>query len=239
VALVGLLILFGKRILMENKILALILFALLMFVTGCNKEEKSHNTIADSEGNIYKTVKIGTQVWMAENLRSTKFNDGKDIPLVSNASMWNVLTTAGFCWYNNDSLLYHHTFGALYNGYTITTGNLCPVGWHVPAKDEWLILREFLGDSTIAGGKLKEAGTAHWLSPNKDADNSSGFTAVAAGIRYFEGTFSSSQTFTSVWSGTEVSQSEAWSMSLYFAEGNFTMSQRSKKYGFSVRCLKD
>jgi len=96
------------------------------------------------------------------------------------------LTTPGFCWYNNDSVSFKETYGALYNGYTINTWNICPAGWHVPEKQEWLTLRDFLGDSLTGGGKLKETGTSHWLSPNTGADNSSGFTALGGGIRYFE-----------------------------------------------------
>jgi uncharacterized protein (TIGR02145 family) len=217
----------------------LIVFEFFILSTGCTKEEKPPDPVTDVEGNIYKTVKIGTQVWMAENLRSTKFNDGSDIALTPGSAQWNSLSNAGYCWYDNDEPSFKAVYGALYNGYTVVTNKLCPDGWHIPEKQEWTLLREFLGDSVKAGGKMKEAGTANWQSPNKGADNSSGFTSVAAGIRYFEGTFSSNQSYTSMWSATEASQEELWCTSLYFADTNLSLNHRSKKYGFSVRCIKD
>lgn len=226
---------------MKRKIPIIVLIVLTFFSlsTGCTKEEKPPDPVTDVEGNIYKTVKIGTQVWMAENLRTTKYNDGTDITLTPGSSQWNNLSSAGYCWYDNDEPSFKELYGALYNGYTVVTGKLCPDGWHIPEKQEWTVLREFLGDSVKAGGKMKEAGTVNWQSPNKGADNSSGFTAVAAGIRYFEGTFSSNQSFTSMWSATDASQGELWCTSLYFADATLSLNHRSKKYGFSVRCIKD
>jgi uncharacterized protein (TIGR02145 family) len=218
-----------------------VLIVVLFFIlsSGCTKEEKPPDPATDFEGNIYKTVKIGTQVWMAENLRSTKLNDGTEMALTTGSAQWNNLSDAGYCWYDNDEPSFKALYGALYNGYTVVTGKLCPDGWHIPEKQEWTVLREFLGDSVKAGGKMKETGTANWQSPNKGADNFSGFTAVAAGIRYFEGTFSSNQTYTSLWSATEATQGELWCTSLYFADTNLSLNHRSKKYGFSVRCIKD
>jgi uncharacterized protein (TIGR02145 family) len=212
----------------------------IILSSGCTKEEpKPPDPVIDVEGNIYKTVKIGTQVWMAENLRTSKYNDGTDITLTPGSGQWNNLFSAGYCWYDNDEPAFKELYGALYNGYSVVSGKLCPDGWHIPDKQEWLVLREFLGDSIKAGGKMKEAGSANWQSPNKGADNSSGFTAVAAGIRYFEGTFSSDKSYTSMWSATETSQGELWCTSLYFADATLSLNQRSKKYGFSVRCIKE
>jgi uncharacterized protein (TIGR02145 family) len=218
---------------------ALFLGALLIVNAGCKKNNPPLNPVTDTEGNTYKTVKIGTQVWMAENLKTTKYNDETDIPLVADALAWSNLTAPGYCWYANDAASFKDTYGAIYNGYTVVTGKLCPEGWHVPEKKDWHVLREFLGDSAKGGGKLKEAGTAHWLSPNKGADNSSGFTALAAGLRYFEGTFSSLLSYTCIWSASEVAEDEIWYTGLYFAEASFIMDHRNKKHGFSVRCLKD
>ena len=226
---------------MKKKILIfiLILVAIALFSTSCRKDKKPPDPVADIDGNTYKTIEIGNQFWMAENLKTTRFNDGTDIPLTKDASAWAGLTTSGYCWYNNDETLFKDTYGAIYNGFTIATGKLCPAGWHVPDIEEWKTLREFLGDSARAGGKLKEFGTAHWLSPNKGADNSSGFTALPAGIRYFEGTFASILSYTGIWSDTGVSNDEEWYVSLYYAENTFIIDHRSKKHGFSVRCLKD
>ncbi len=213
--------------------------ALSILGLKCSKEESSPDPIKDIEGNTYKTVKIGTQVWMAENLKTTKYNDGTEIPLVTTPVDWNDLKAPGFCWYNNDEATYKDPYGALYNGYAVDTGKLCPAGWHVPAREEWQLLRDFLGDTIKGGGKLKEAGTTHWLSPNKGADNSSCFTALPAGIRYFEGTFASVLSYTCIWSSTETGIDDKWYIALYFGDASLIMDHRTKNHGFSVRCVKD
>ncbi len=128
-----------------------------------------------------KTIKIGEQDWMAENLKTTKFNDGTAIPLVDDDnSLWSNLKTPAYSWYKNQETTYRSTFGALYNWYTVIAGNLCPTGWHVPTNQEFNILR------TIAGGNaLKEPGLAHWVSPNTGATNLSGFTLLPGGLRSY------------------------------------------------------
>lgn len=227
---------------MKSKISSytLVFGALVILTISCSKkEDKPPDPVADIDGNTYKTVKTGTQVWMAENLKTTRYNDGTDIPLITNATSWGNLTTPGYCWYNNDEATYKDTYGALYNGYTVISGKLCPTGWHVPEKEEWQQLRVFLNDTITGGGKMKEAGTTHWLTPNKGADNSSGFTALPAGIRYFEGLFSSVLYYTSFWSATEIGSNDEWYLSLYFGDANVNINHRTKKHGFSVRCLKD
>ena len=223
----------------ENSSLILILAIFTLFYTGCKKDPKLPDPVTDTEGNTYKTIKIGDQLWMSENLRTTRFNDGADIPLTKDDDAWRNLTIAGYCWYNNDEATYKDPYGAIYNGFTVASGKLCPAGWHVPVIDEWRALRDFLGDSTKAGGKIKEPGTAHWLSPNKGADNRTGFTALPAGIRYFEGTFASVLSFSGMWSASGVSDEEQWYVALFYAEAEFITDHRNKKYGLSVRCLKD
>jgi uncharacterized protein (TIGR02145 family) len=226
---------------MRKKISLIILLAVAvtLLFTGCKKAEKPPEILTDQDGNTYKTVTIGKQVWMVDNLQTTTLNDGTAIPLVEDASGWSNLTTPGYCWYNNDESSFKAAYGALYNGYTVTTDKLCPAGWHVPEKPEWQELRDFLGDSTKGGGRLKEEGTTHWLSPNTGADNGSGFTARGAGIRYFESTFSSVLSFTSFSSATVTGNDELWYTGLFYAEADFLMDHRNKKYGLSVRCLKD
>jgi uncharacterized protein (TIGR02145 family) len=226
---------------MGNRIPSYIIFlaVYVFFYAGCKKADKPAILLSDIDGNTYKTIKIGNQLWMAENLKTTRFSDGTNIPLVIDADSWGNLTTPGYCWYNNDAPSFIDSYGALYNNFTVNTGNLCPSGWHVPEREEWLELRDFLGDSLIAGGKLKEAGTAHWLSPNTGADNSSGFTAEGAGLRYLEGTFSSVLSFASFWSATAADNDDEWYIGLYFADASFISDHRNKKNGFSVRCLKD
>ena len=124
---------------------------------------------------------------MAENLRTTKYNDGTPIPQVTDAAAWSNLMTPGYCWYNNDAAKYKETYGALYNWYTVNIGNLCPSGWHVPADTEWMVLTAHLGGEKISGGKLKETGTLHWDKPNLRATNETGFTALPGGRCYFSG----------------------------------------------------
>lgn len=223
----------------KNSKLLFTLAVFLIFLAYCKKTEKPIVPLADVEGNTYKTVKIGTQEWMAENLKTTRFADGTDIPLVKDAGAWSNLTASGYCWYNNDETTYKLPYGALYNGYTIVTGQLCPSGWHVPFKEEWLQLRDFLSDSLKAGGKLKEAGLTHWLSPNKGADNSTGFTALPAGLRYFEGTFSSILSYTAFWAAADSTGNDAWFAGLYYADAGFVIEQRIKNHAFSVRCIKN
>jgi uncharacterized protein (TIGR02145 family) len=216
---------------------------LLVFVTSiiisCNKDDNSPDPLKDIEGNTYKTIRIGTQTWMAENLKTTILNNGTQIPQIINSEDWRNLYTEGYCWYNNDPDANRDTYGALYNGFTVSTGELCPTGWHIPTREDWLTLREFLSDTINGGNSLKETGPEHWLPSNISADNSTGFSALPSGIRYFEGTFSSINSFTSFWSGTETSQNELWYISLYSGNSGVSMHHISKKYGFSVRCVKD
>jgi uncharacterized protein (TIGR02145 family) len=226
---------------MGNKIssVKIILGALLILTFSCKKDEPPPDPVTDIDGTTYKTVKIGEQIWMAENLKTTRYNDGTGIQKITDATAWSGMKTGAYCWYKNDELIYKDTFGAIYNGYTAKTGMLCPTGWHVPDKEDWLKLREFTGDSIKGGGKLKEAGTEHWLTPNKGADNSSGFTALASGMRYFEGTFASVLNFTGIWSSTETGTKDLWYTSLYYGDAVFVIDHITKNQGFSIRCIKD
>ena len=220
---------------------SIVLFSLSLFLflfAGCRKTETPAEPLADIEGNTYKTVKIGNQEWMAENLKTTKFSDGTNISLVKDAIAWSNLSASGYCWYNNDEVTYKNSFGALYNGFTVTS-QLCPSGWHVPFREEWKQLKDYLGDTVKAGGKLKEAGLVHWLPPNKGADNSSGFNALPAGFRYFEGSFSSVQSYTAFWSASDSISDGAWFAGLYYANASLVIEHRNKNHGFSVRCIKN
>jgi uncharacterized protein (TIGR02145 family) len=216
-----------------------IFLAALLSLNSCTKNDNTTDPVTDAEGNSYKTVKIGEQLWMAENLKTSTFSDGSEITNTPDAGSWSELTEPGLCWYNNDSASNKDTYGALYNFYSVISGKLCPDGWHIPSKDEWQQLRDALGDTLTAGGMLKEAGTLHWNMPNTGAENSTGFTALPAGIRYFEGSFSSLSSFTSFWSSTEADNSKGWYLSLFFSDAVAAMNKISKKDGFSVRCLKD
>ncbi|MBN1791843.1 MAG: PKD domain-containing protein [Bacteroidales bacterium] len=193
----------------------------------------------DGDNNNYPVVKIGTQVWMAENLKTTKYKTGSDIPNVTDATEWSALTTPAYSWYDNDEVTYKNTYGALYNWHTVNTGNLCPTGWQVPDENEWAKLITYLGGESLAGGKLKEIGTTHWTSPNTGAINETGFTALPGGDRDSDGAFLSIDDYGSWWSATEYGTGCAWLRSIYYSSSGVVGSYGGKEFGFSVRCVKD
>jgi len=199
----------------------------------------SGSTVTDVDGNTYGTVKIGTQVWMAENLKTTKYKDGTAIPLETYNTLWHNLNSAGYCWYNNDATTYKNTYGALYNWYAVNTYKVCPTGWHVPKDSEWTKLITYLGGETAASGKLKEKGTNHWLNPNTGANNETGFTALPGGYRYDRGTFYRIGIDGSWWSSTEYSFTSAWYRNVSFNGSSVASTYDTKQNGFSVRCLQD
>ncbi len=197
-------------------------------------------TIIDADGNIYHTVTIGAQTWMVENLRTTKYNDGTSIPLVTDATEWAGLTTAAYCWYNNYPIINKPTFGALYNWYAVNTGKLAPSGWHVPTFDDWATLTTYLGGDQVAGGKLKETGTSLWANPNIGATNESGFTALPGGNRTYSGLFANVNELGVWWGATELNPLyDAWMLIIYNNYNLVIRDTEFKQNGFSVRCVKD
>jgi uncharacterized protein (TIGR02145 family) len=196
----------------------------------------TYGTVSDNDNNVYKTKQIGTQVWMAENLKATKYNDGTAIPLVTDNTDWTNLSTPGFCWYNNADTN-KDTYGALYNWYTVNTGKLCPTGWHMPSDAEWTTLTTWLGGESISGGKLKETGTSHWLSPNTGATNTSGFTAIPGGYR--GGAFGDIDSYGTWWSSTEYSTIYPWERDMFCSSNDVGRFYDVKQTGRSVRCLKN
>ncbi len=195
--------------------------------------------VKDIDGNIYNTVTIGTQVWMVENLKVTRYNDGTSIPLVTDNTEWSNLTTSGYCWYDNDEETYGDTYGALYNWYTLEADNLCPNGWHVPTDMEWMTLTTYLGGEKTAGGELKESGITHWNSPNTDANNETGFTALPGGIRANLGDFNYIGYMGYWWTSSPLGGIYAWPRFMSYNDGSVSKFPNDKKNGFSVRCLKD
>lgn len=196
-------------------------------------------SVTDVDGNAYSTITIGNQIWMASNLRTTKYNDGTSIPLVTDNTTWGNLLTPGYCWYDNDATTYKGTYGGLYNWYTVDTGKLCPTDWHVPSSAEWTILTTYLGGESIAGGKLKEAGTIHWLSPNEGATNEMGFSSLPGGNRNSDGTFNNIGRLGNWWSSTEILSTGASSRRMNWSIGNALNQNFNKLGGFSIRCLRD
>jgi uncharacterized protein (TIGR02145 family) len=148
------------------------------------------------------------------------------------------LASGAYCWYNNDLVTYEIPFGKLYNWFCERTGKLCPVGWHIPSDTEWKTLGASLGGDMVAGGKLKEATTAHWLSPNTDATNESGFTALPGGMRTFDG-FGGNGSFCNWWSSAEYIINTAYSSVINNTTGFLGNSYFDKKSGLSVRCVKN
>jgi uncharacterized protein (TIGR02145 family) len=192
----------------------------------------TYSTVTDIEGNGYKTIEIGDQTWMAENLKTTKYDDGSSIPLVTDNTSWLNLTIPSYCWYDND-ISKKDIYGALYNWYTVNRGNLCPAGWHVPTDEEWTVLTTYLGGESVAGGKLKETGTAHW-NPNTDATNESGFTALPGGMRGNGGVFFDLGYYGGYW----WSATENWCRLIYCRSTDISSLTDINTTGFSVRCVK-
>ncbi len=206
----------------------------------------SFNTkIADIQGNLYNTVTIGSQVWMVENLRTTKYNNNTSIPNVTGNTAWINLTTPAWCWFSND--IAKADWGALYNWYTIQTGRLCPTGWHVPTDEEYKILESYLGMSaavlnewewrgTDQGTQLKS--TTGWKA-GENGTNTSGFTALPYGYRYgATGSFDGSDMLTYWWS-SEYNTQYGYYRRVDGPESGIHRSATSKKGGKYVRCLKN
>ena len=202
-------------------------------------------TVTDIDGNVYHTVTIGTQVWMVENLKVTRFRNGDPIPKVTENAEWDRLLSAAYCDYD-DTISNVATYGRLYNWYAVDDSrDSAPIGWHVPTNEEWETLGTYLGGNTVAGGKLKETGGSHWISPNLGANNSSGFFGLPGGIRAsYEksiGEFKYIGQIGAFWSSTELSESEAWMRFLTNYDGVLTRAELPtyKSFGYSVRCIKD
>ena len=213
-------------------------------------------TLKDINGNVYNTVTIGTQVWMKENLKTTKYNDGSAITYIKIDSTWASLTTGAYCDYENTPGN-STTYGRLYNWYVIDNNaatkvsgnggkNVCPTGWHVPSNLEWTTLITYSGGDSVAGGVLKETGSTHWADPNWGASNESGFTALPGGGRYPDGRFSRLWDEGHWWSATEFlyppnekNATLAWFSTINYAHNNVSRDNGTKNCGFSVRCIMD
>jgi len=193
----------------------------------------------DYDGNVYDTVKIGTQVWLKQSLKTTHYSNGDPITLVTNNATWASLTTEAYCWYNNDYAAYGVTYGALYNWYAVSDSrNICPVGWHVPNDTEWNTLITYLGSNS--GGKMKETGITHWSAPNTGATNESGFNGLPSGFRQeADGSFGYVGYYFECWGSTESNASSANDHELYYNNTGVYSVSLSKRYGFVVRCIKN
>jgi len=210
----------------------------LVLPAGCKKETIRYGTVSDIEGNIYKTVEIGSLWWMAENLKTTKYNDGIEIPVITDNDQWKALTTGAYSWYDNNEQ-YEKVYGMLYNWHAVNTGKLCPAGWHIPGYDDWTYLIDHLGGMNSASAKLRETGTKHWTYPNTGASNSSGFTALPGGYRHPLGDFLEIGNMGYWWFATETNPGTAWCLTLIYNNSLYMDPHYEKIWGFSVRCVQD
>lgn len=209
------------------------------------KAPKNKNIVNDVDGNVYPTITIGTQTWMAQNLNTTHYNDGSLIPLVTNTNIWASNYNSNgqnqmMCWYDNDKATYTaNKYGALYNWFSVKTGKLCPIGWHVPSDAEWNNLYSFLGGIATSGGKLKEVGFSNWKSPNTGATNSVGFNTLPSGARNNLGGFDVIGNQSVWWSTTAYDTTYIWMHAILNNNSSVLRGNGNKFQGFSVRCLKD
>ena len=235
----------------------LLSFYLFLFfsIVNCNKKnptEAGTTTVTDIDGFVYKTVKIGNQWWMAENLKVTRYRNGDYIPHVTYNGTWEGLTTGACCNFNNDGTN-ATTYGSLYNWYAVNDSrNIAPAGWHVPSDEEWKELEMSLGMSqseadntgwrgTDEGGKLKDAGIGYWIAPNTGATNESGFSALPGGCRHCDGSYYEDDInhYAEFWTSTEYNNTSAFLRTLSWRHSTITRTSGDKQWGFSVRCVKD
>ncbi len=242
----------------RNNFLSMLLIAGLLNVgiTACDKTDElggitSTGTMKDADGNMYNTVKIGNQIWMAENLKTTKYNDGTPIPNIKDNDEWTNLTTGAYCNYDNlESNL--GIYGRLYNWYAVETGKLAPKGWHVPTDDDWTILINYLidnvyekGENTIAKAlcaktnwELSDIAGTPGAAPENN--NSTGFTALPGGSRSStNGTFNNIELMGYWWSSTEYYDYSAFFWGMTYTHEGYMNIDINKEYGFSVRLIRD
>jgi uncharacterized protein (TIGR02145 family) len=202
---------------------------------------KIYGTIKDVDGNSYKTIQIGTQTWMAENLKTTRYRNNTQIPNTTDATQWTNLKSGARCSYQNQTSN-DCPNGKMYNWYAAVNSNkICPEGWHIPSDDEWETLSNYLGGEDEAGGKMKTTGTKYWYYLNIGATNSSGFSAVASGGRYEEGNFRHLGLDIHFWSSTGESNlsDKAYYRDIDNTSGMLVRDTYPKYYGFYIRCVKD
>lgn len=194
-------------------------------------------TVRDNDDNSYSVLRIGNQLWMGENLRTTTLNDDVAIDNVAGGTAWGGSTTPAYCWYNNTAGN-GITYGALYNWHAVNSGKLCPSGWHVPTDDEWYTLVNYLGGESPSGGKLKEEGTTHWQAPNTGATDEEDFTALPGGWRRGDnGVFESLGVYGYWWTSSELTN--PWYRRIWYNDDKTYRGYIEPDYGMSVRCIKN
>jgi len=202
--------------------------------------EEDTLTITDVDGNKYSIIKIGNQWWMAENMKVTHYRNGDAIQHITDSTEWINTTSGGYCYYDNDADN-ATPYGSLYNWYSIDDSRkVAPEGWHVPSDGELHILLDYLGGEEIAGGKMKEIGIAHWISPNTGATNESGFSALPGGYRFSSnGYYDYMGYIATFWTSSEIDNTRARLRKIFYNDIIVGPYYGSKNGGFSVRCIKD
>jgi uncharacterized protein (TIGR02145 family) len=229
-----------------------IVSAFLIIISGCENKSPAlepdysgrKDTLIDIDGNEYKTVGIGSQIWMAENLKVTRLTDGSQITNITEIKDWRngLLHKSGYCWYDNDSTENRYIYGGLYNYYAVETGMLCPTGWHVPRRKDWITLANYLGGTKVAGGKLKENSGSYWISPNHCIVTMYDFAALPGGYRKFElGEFFAKGDSGYWWTSSilTVNESQAYVFSMSYDNTYLEEDNRYKNEGLSIRCIRD
>lgn len=210
---------------------------------------QNYGTMTDQQGNVYRTIVIGTQEWMAENLKTGIYRNGEAIGEVTDNGQWQALASGAWSYYNNDPQR-ECPYGRLYNWFAVADPrNLCPSGWHLPSDAEWSALIGHLDpandptavgtQSTTAGGSLKSAGQLYWQSPNTDATNTSGFSALPGGFRNVGGPFVAISGSGWWWSATAPDTDNAYARQLTASGGNVNRLSTDQNRGYAVRCVKD
>jgi len=238
---------------MKNFIVLVLLVCFFLLIISCEEKPTEIGdetvTVIDFDGNIYGTVQIGDQIWMAENLKVSHYNNGDPIPTNYDGSSWTNLSTGSYCIYDNITSN-SNTYGYLYNWFAIDTDNLAPEGWHIPSEEEWLeLIGNIEGGSHIVGGKIKSTGTIEegnglWYSPNTGATNESGFTAFPSGSRrgsenlYPQGVYRKIGSSCFFWSSNS-NNFDGLYFNLDYDNSEITSSYNYKNTGISIRCIKD
>lgn len=221
----------------------------ILVISSCKKKETTPTecpvvetpdptSVTDIDGNVYPVARICGQLWMTENLRTTRYNDGTTIPTGLTTSAWGSATTGAYAIYNSTVVTTNTSFGKLYNWYAVNSGKLAPAGWHVASETEWAALVNCLGGSAVAGGKMKST-SLFWNSPNVGADNSSGFNALPSGYIGTTGGYSLLGDAAYFWASGERNLTQGEYLSLNTNQAASFQNGATKTFGYAIRCIKD
>lgn len=217
----------------------------MAIVSSCSKDNPAPTppvvtdpaTVTDIDGNVYTTVRIGTQLWTVENLRTTRYNDGTTITTGLGNTAWGNATTGAYAIYADDNTN-NTTYGKLYNWHAVKTGKLAPAGWHVPTRAEWETLVSYLGGSGVAGGKMKSTSSL-WVAPNLGATNSSGFSALPGGWKGSSGNYALIGESAYWWASSERNATQGDYLRVDDDLAGAAINGAEKEFGYAVRCVKD